>query len=61
MREWTQKKDKTVFSHLVWGDTRRYKGVGRKSPQKLFISKCEKPNNFQRSRKKYNLTNNLIY
>jgi len=26
-----KKKDKIVFSYLVWGDTRRYGGVGRKS------------------------------
>jgi len=25
------KNEKTVFLHLVWGDRRRYRGVGRKS------------------------------
>jgi len=31
MYEGGTKKEKTVFSHLVWGGTRRYGGVGRKS------------------------------
>jgi len=26
-----KKKNKTVFSHLIWGDRRRYGDVGRKS------------------------------
>ena len=33
-----QKKDKMVFSHLVWGGTRRYGGVGRKSPQQSLLT-----------------------
>jgi len=27
-----EKKDKMIFSYLVWGGTRRYGGIGRKSP-----------------------------
>jgi len=33
-----EKKDKMVFSYLVWGGTRRYGGVGRKSLFSLFLS-----------------------
>jgi len=38
-----EKKDKMVFSYLVWGGTRRYGGVGRKSlppPTPLFSIPC---------------------
>jgi len=38
MYEGDRKKDKTVFLHLVWGDTRRYGGVGRKSPCSCLIN-----------------------